>query len=52
MSEVYLDPDGSLRNPSTLELIGHHFTVDDATYYIKINKNRKNVHKIKETSKS
>jgi len=33
---VLKEPNGELLNPSTLELVGHWFIVDDITYYIPI----------------
>ena len=33
--EIILDPDGTLRNPKTLERHGWWFKVDGITYYIK-----------------
>jgi hypothetical protein len=31
--KVIKEPNGELRCPNTLELLGHWFTVDNTTYY-------------------
>jgi hypothetical protein len=33
--KVLLDPNGELRDSSSLEVVGHWFQIDDVKYYIK-----------------
>ena len=63
MKNVFVDKDGSLRNPMTLEKVGNWFRVDGVVYYVPFNKdnqlkqkqmNYKNIktnHKMNETVK-
>lgn len=53
MSDIYFDKDGTIRNRNTLEIVGHHFLVDEVRYYaLNSRKTIKNVHTIEETSKT
>lgn len=34
LEKVLVEKDGTVRDPGTLELIGHHFTIDGVRYFM------------------